>query len=123
MRLNEGWLKGPFVRSHYGRHFYRPAGEEQVEWTFPFEYKKAYFDAVLPETLALMRQIDKRKPTLMCSLHNGELGGVLLLLVPGRAWDIPGPPGNPGPLRVALGPGRARGALLERPRRHFRHDP
>jgi hypothetical protein len=91
MRLNEGWLKGPFVRSHYGRHFYRPAGEEQVEWTFPFQYKKAYFDAVLPETLALMRQIDERKPALMCSLHNGELGGVYYYLskaVPGIYQEL-----------------------------------
>jgi len=91
MRLNEGWFKGPFVRSHYGRHFYRPAGEEQVEWTFPFQYKKAYFDAVLPETLALMRQIDERKPALMCSLHNGELGGAYYYLsrpVPGIYQDL-----------------------------------
>jgi len=91
MRLNEGWFKGPFVRSHYGRHFYRPAGEEQVEWTFPFQYKRAYFDAVLPETLALMRQIDGRKPALMCSLHNGELGGVYYYLskaLPGIYHDL-----------------------------------
>src|SRR5580658_5476780 len=91
MRLNEGWFDGSFVRSHYGRHFFRPAGEEQVEWTFPFQYKKAYFDAVLPETLALMRQIDERKPSLMCSLHNGELGGVYYYLskaVPGIYRDL-----------------------------------
>jgi hypothetical protein len=91
MRLNEGWFKGPFLRSHYGRHFYRPAGEEQVEWTFPFQYKKAYFDAVMPETLALMRQIDERRPAFMCSLHNGELGGVYYYLskaVPGIYQDL-----------------------------------
>ncbi|HTW06383.1 MAG TPA: M14 family zinc carboxypeptidase [Acidimicrobiales bacterium] len=91
MRLNEGWFKGPFLRSHYGRHFYRPAGEEQVEWTFPFAYKKAYFDAVLPETVALMRLIDERKPDLMCSLHNGELGGAYYYLskaVPGIYQEL-----------------------------------
>jgi Zinc carboxypeptidase len=91
MRLNEGWFKGPFLRSHYGRHFYRPAGDEQVEWTFPFQYKKAYFDAVMPETLALMRQIDEHRPALMCSLHNGELGGVYYYLsrpVPGIYPDL-----------------------------------
>jgi hypothetical protein len=99
MRLNEGWFKGPFVRSHYGRHFYRPAGEEQVEWTFPFKYKKAYFDAVMPETLALMRLIDDRKPALMCSLHNGELGGVYYYLskpVPGIYNDLQEIPGRFG---------------------------
>ena len=79
-RLNEGWFRGPFERSFYGRHFYRPAPDEQVEWTFPYAYKKAYFDRVLPETLALMRLIDETRPAFMCSLHNGELGGVYYYL-------------------------------------------
>jgi len=80
MRLNEGWFAGPFTRSHYGRHFYRPAPDEQVEWTFPFAYKDAYFDAMLPETVALMRLIDDTTPAFMCSLHNGEFGGVYYYL-------------------------------------------
>jgi hypothetical protein len=75
-RLNEGWFRGPFSRTHYARHFYRPAPNDQVEWTFPFQYKRAYFDAVLPETLALMRLIDDLEPTLLVSLHNAESGGV-----------------------------------------------
>jgi hypothetical protein len=80
LRLNEGWLKGPFTREHYARNFYRPAGDEQIEWTFPLDYKTAYFDDVLPETAALMRLIDQLRPTLMCSLHNTELGGVYYYL-------------------------------------------
>ncbi len=79
-RLNEGWFAGPFERTFYARRFYRPAPDEQVEWTFPYEHKKAYFDGVLPETLALMRLIDETKPALMCSLHNGELGGIYYYL-------------------------------------------
>lgn len=79
-RLNEEWFGGPFTRGHYSRHFYRPAGDEQVEWTFPFQYKRAYFDSVMPETLALMRLIDTHQPALMCSLHNAELGGVYYYL-------------------------------------------
>ncbi|GAA3153596.1 M14 family zinc carboxypeptidase [Planomonospora alba] len=74
-RLNEGWFAGPFTKAHYGRHFYRPAGDEQVEWTFPFAYKRAYFDRVMPETLALMRLIDETRPAFMTTLHNSELGG------------------------------------------------
>jgi hypothetical protein len=80
LRLNEGWLKGPFTREHYARNFYRPAGDEQIEWTFPLDYKSVYFDAVLPETTALMRLIDQFRPALMCSLHNTELGGVYYYL-------------------------------------------
>lgn len=80
MRLNEGWFGATMNRAEYGRHFYRPAPDEQVEWTFPLEYKELYFDRVIPETLALMRLIDDVRPTFMCSLHNGELGGVYYYL-------------------------------------------
>ncbi|SHF79738.1 Zinc carboxypeptidase [Jatrophihabitans endophyticus] len=80
MRLNEGWFCGTLDRAEYGRRFYRPASDEQVEWTFPLEYKELYFDRVIPETLALMRLIDDVRPTFLCSLHNGELGGVYYYL-------------------------------------------
>ncbi|MEU7324403.1 M14 family zinc carboxypeptidase [Streptomyces griseoviridis] len=75
-RLNEGWFATPTDKRAYGRHFYRPAGREQVEWTFPFSYKKAWFDRVLPETHALMRLIDAVRPRLLTTLHNCEAGGV-----------------------------------------------
>jgi Zinc carboxypeptidase len=79
-RLNEGWFHGPFTRSHYARHFYRPAGDEQVDWTFPLDYKTAYFDAALPETVALMRIIDEFRPEFVAALHNAETGGVYYYL-------------------------------------------
>jgi hypothetical protein len=75
-RLNESWFADPSDRTAYSRRFYRPAPSEQVEWTFPFAYKDAYFDDVIPETQALMRVIDDVRPELMVSLHNAELGGV-----------------------------------------------
>ncbi|HLT61898.1 MAG TPA: M14 family zinc carboxypeptidase, partial [Microlunatus sp.] len=80
LRLNEGWLKGPFTREHYARHFYRPAGHDQVEWTYPLDHGEAYFDTPIPETQALMRLIDEHRPDLVCSLHNSELGGVYYYL-------------------------------------------
>jgi Zinc carboxypeptidase len=79
-RLNEGWFAGPFERTHYARHFYRPAPAEQVDWTFPFAYKRAYFDAAPPETIALMRLIDEHRPALLAPLHNSETGGVYYYL-------------------------------------------
>lgn len=79
-RLNEGWFHNSGDRNFYSRRFYRPAPEHQVEWSFPFAYKKAYFDQVLPETLGLMRLIDELKPDLYVSLHNGEMGGVYYYL-------------------------------------------
>ena len=75
LRLNEGWLAGPFTRANYARHFYRPAGNDQVEWTFPIDHEDAYFDDPIPETQALMRLIDEHRPALVASLHNSELGG------------------------------------------------
>ncbi|GAA3799215.1 M14 family zinc carboxypeptidase [Cellulomonas soli] len=85
-RLNEGWFADPTRRTTYSRRFYRPAPDEQVEWTFPFSYKDAWFDQVLPETLALMRVIDDVQPHLMVSLHNAELGGVYYYL----SEEVPG---------------------------------
>ena len=36
---NEGWLKGPFTITQYQHNFFRPAFDQQVEWSFPFDYK------------------------------------------------------------------------------------
>jgi hypothetical protein len=79
-RLNEPWFAAPMTLESYGRSFYRPAPDEQVEWSFPFSYKGHFFDRLLPETVALMRLIDETEPMLLCSLHNGEYGGVFYYL-------------------------------------------
>jgi hypothetical protein len=79
-RLNEGWFKGPFSITNYARHFYRPPGEQQVEWTFPVEYKTYRFDQPLPETQAWMKLIEQNPPDFIFSLHNAGFGGVYLYL-------------------------------------------
>jgi len=86
-RLNEGWFAGPFTREHYARSFYRPAGEQQVEWTFPFRSGDFEVDNPMPETLALMAAIDEIRPTVLASLHNGELGGGYFYVQEGAARD------------------------------------
>lgn len=75
MRLNEGWFDNPSDSETYFRNFYRPPGDEQVEWTFPIDYKSKYFDAMLPETQALQRVIDEIRPDFYVPLHNSESGG------------------------------------------------
>jgi len=80
MRLNEGWFKGPFTVTNYARHFFRPAPFDQVEWTFPLDYKTLHFDRPLPETQALMRVIDEVQPSFLYSLHNAGFGGVYYYL-------------------------------------------
>ncbi|MHB8928341.1 MAG: M14 family zinc carboxypeptidase [Bacillota bacterium] len=75
-KLNEGWFPGPFTLRNYATNFYRPASHEQVEWTFPIDYKTLHFDSPIPETQALMKIIDEVKPAFMYSLHNAGFGGV-----------------------------------------------
>ncbi|MGM1016962.1 MAG: M14 family zinc carboxypeptidase [Actinomycetota bacterium] len=75
MRLNEGWFDAPSDATTYFRHFYRPPGNEQVEWTFPINYRSKYFDALLPETQALQRVLDDIRPDYFVPLHNSETGG------------------------------------------------
>lgn len=75
-RLNEGWFKGPFSLRHYAKNYFRPAGKDQVEWTFPIDYKGLHFDRPIPETRALMGLIDAIRPAFTFSLHNAGFGGV-----------------------------------------------
>ncbi len=70
------WIKGPYTITNYSRNFFRPASDEQVEWTFPIDYKTLHFHEPLPETQAAMRLIDLVKPRFIYSLHNSGFGGV-----------------------------------------------
>ncbi|MDF2673729.1 MAG: peptidase [Clostridiales bacterium] len=90
-KLNEGWFKGPFSLTNYVRNFYRPVGYEQVEWTFPFDYKGICFNKPIPETQSLMKLIDELKPSFMFSLHNAAFGGAYWYLsdnIPGLCNEL-----------------------------------
>jgi len=78
-RLNESWF-GSADRLSYFEGFYRPAPGEQVEWSFPFDYKEAWFDHPIPETRALMALFDRVRPDVFVGLHNAEFGGVYFYL-------------------------------------------
>ncbi|WP_223624296.1 M14 family zinc carboxypeptidase [Microbacterium sp. EST19A] len=110
MRLNEGWFADPSDRERYAREFYRPAPDEQVEWTFPFSYKKAYFDAMMPETQALARAIDTARPDLYVPLHNSEGGGAYFYLSRPVPELYPILHALPAALGVPLHTGEAEGA-------------
>lgn len=75
-KLNEKWFKGPYTLYNYSRNFFRPAGHQQVDWTFPINYKKLNFKDTIPETKAMMDLIDEIKPKFIYSLHNAGFGGV-----------------------------------------------
>ncbi|WP_103106625.1 M14 family zinc carboxypeptidase [Brevibacillus reuszeri] len=74
-KLNEGWFKGPYNIYTYVKNFYRPGSAEQVEWTFPINYKNLHYNDPMPETQAIMKVIDETKPEFLYSLHNAGFGG------------------------------------------------
>jgi hypothetical protein len=74
--LNEGWFKGAFSPLRYALGFYRPPHREQVEWSFPVEYKTLRFPVPSPETAAVMRVMEGVRPRLFYSLHNAGFCGV-----------------------------------------------
>ena len=74
--LNEGWFEGEFSPARYALHFYRPPHREQVEWSFPVDYKTLRFTTPAPETATLMRVMERVQPTFFYSLHNAGFCGV-----------------------------------------------
>ncbi len=85
MAMNEGWFKGPFTITNYQHHFFRPAFDQQVEWSFPMNYKNYHFDSPTPETQCLMKLIDTVKPDFIYALHNSGFGGCYWYLTEGDA--------------------------------------
>ena len=74
--LNEGWFKGAFSPLRYALNYYRPPHREQVEWSFPVEYKTLRFTTPSPETAVLMRVMERVRPAFFYSLHNAGFCGV-----------------------------------------------
>jgi hypothetical protein len=74
--LNEGWFDGEFTPLHYARHFYRPPHREQVEWSFPVDYRTLRFTTPTSETQTVMRVMERVRPTVFYSLHNAGFCGV-----------------------------------------------
>ena len=54
-----------------------------MEWSFPIQYKQLNFDKPIPETQALMKIIDDKKPSFIYSLHNAGFGGCYWYLTDG----------------------------------------
>lgn len=84
LEKNEGWLKGPFTITNYQEHFFRPAFDQQVEWSFPITYKNYTFAEPIPETQCIMQLIQKVKPDFIYSLHNAGFGGAYWYMTDGN---------------------------------------
>lgn len=76
LKMNEGWFKKPFTIRVYAENYYRPAGNVQIEWSFPVKYKRLSFESPTPGTRALMKLIEEHRPDFIYSLHNAGFGGV-----------------------------------------------
>jgi hypothetical protein len=74
--LNEGWFKGAFSPLRYALEYYRPPHREQVEWSFPVDYKTLRFTTPTPETAAVMQVMERVRPAFFYSLHNAGFCGV-----------------------------------------------
>jgi hypothetical protein len=74
--LNQGWFKGAFSPLRYALEYYRPPHREQVEWSFPVEYKTLRFATPSPETACVMRVMERVRPRFFYSLHNAGFCGV-----------------------------------------------
>ncbi len=74
--LNEGWFKGEFSPLRYALEFYRPPHREQVEWSFPVDYRTLRFTRPTPETAAVMRVMERVEPRVFYALHNAGFCGV-----------------------------------------------
>ena len=105
------WIKGPYTITNYSRNFFRPASDEQVEWTFPIDYKTLHFHEPLPETRAAMRLIDLVKPGLIFSLHDFGLRRGLLVPDPQDPRDLGGDARHRRGAGPTTAPGRAGGPL------------
>jgi hypothetical protein len=87
--LNEGWFEGDFTPLHYARHFYRPPHREQVEWSFPVDYRTLRFTTPTAETQTVMRVMERVRPTVFYSLHNAGFCGVYFYVSHDRAALYP----------------------------------
>ncbi len=76
LALNAGWLKGAFSPLRYALNYYRPTQSEQVEWSFPIDYKTLHFSTPSAETQVLMRLMEDYRPDFCYSLHNASFCGV-----------------------------------------------
>lgn len=75
-RLNEGWFKGKFDLKKQAYEFYRPEANRQTDWAFPINYKGYSFSKPPKNVKALIRLIDRIKPSLIYPIHDaGALSG------------------------------------------------
>jgi len=78
--LNEGWSQQGFSVDRYLRNCHRQAARDQVEASFPIQYKRLSFDQPTQETRVLQSLMERIRPDFYCPLHNTSWSGAFYLL-------------------------------------------
>lgn len=78
--LNEPWFDEPHDLTGFLLRVYRPAPQDQFEWTFPVSYKRYAFTRPLPEAAAVMNVIGRRPLDFYMPLHNSTFSGAYYYL-------------------------------------------
>lgn len=78
--LNEAWTQQPFSLQSYMRGLYNQEQADQIDGSFPIDYKNLHFDRPTREASVLKTVIDKVEPDFFFSLHNAFAGGTFYLV-------------------------------------------
>lgn len=78
--LNEGWSQHPFDLARYIKNRYLQSGADQVDVSFPIQYKNISWDQPSKEAQVLQTVIDSVRPQFYFSLHNAQRGGTFYFL-------------------------------------------
>lgn len=71
--LNEGWTQQPFTLENRMRHFHLQPLPDQVDGSFPIQYKRLAYERPSAEALVLKRVIDGARPDFYFTLHDARV--------------------------------------------------
>lgn len=78
--LNEGWTQHPFTLGNYMRNYYVQSWLDQVDCSFPIQYKKLSFDRPTVEASVLLEVMREVRPDFYQTLHHYFLGGAFIYI-------------------------------------------
>jgi hypothetical protein len=78
--LNEGWTQQSFSLENFMRYYFQQTLSEQVDGSFPVNYKKMIWSRPSQEATVARDLIDKIRPDFFFSLHNARTGGAFYFL-------------------------------------------
>lgn len=74
-RLNEDWSQQAFTHKSFMKGFHKQVLNEQIDYSFPMNYKGCVFNQPTQEAKVLMKILDQTRPDFYSSLHNAHASG------------------------------------------------